>query len=358
MGPELNVTGKVEFKDALPTRQELADCLGFMPEKFLIVVDKSLRQKALRAWLKQFSSVFWVRGGEGLKDFERFPRHLTAINRLLGSVAPKSLAVVAVGGGTVGDFAGFFASIFKRGIPYVQIPTTFLAALDSAHGGKTGLNLAGVKNQIGSFHQPRAVWVAAELLKSLSKEQCHSALGELLKMALLEGGELFKGLSELTEWDFAGLWRLAPLCVAAKYQIVRRDPFETTGERQVLNLGHTLGHALEAYFEIPHGEAVSLGLDFAIQWSVHRGYFPASQTAPLERLLHGRLQIPRREKFLSRRKTFSAKQLERLLGADKKMTSARHVRFIFLYAIGDARPVTVPLESLVTEAERQGWIRR
>lgn len=358
MGPELKVTADVRFCETLPSRAEIIGSLGFSPEKIVVVVDRSLRGSRLKSWLKQFTCVYPVKAGESLKDFARFPSHLSAIDRLLGSVAPQSVAVAAVGGGTVGDFAGFFASVFKRGLPYVQIPTTFLAALDSAHGGKTGVNLNGVKNQVGSFHQPRSVWIVGELLKSLPKEQCHASLGELLKMALLEGGELYRQLSELKGWDFSSLWRLAPLAVEAKYEIVRRDPFESSGERQKLNLGHTLGHALESYYQIPHGEAVALGLDFAIKWSVHRGYLLPREGEVLDQIMHENLQVPTTEKFLSRRKKMSAKRLTKLLSADKKIISAHQVHFVFLEKIGQARRVAVPLDSLVTEAERQGWVSR
>ena len=357
MGPELNITTRVELLKTLPDRAALVEHLGFKPEKFLCVVDRRLRHPILRQWLKQFTAVYWVKAGEGLKDFNRFARASQAMIKLLGPSSPHSLAVVAIGGGTVGDFAGFFASVFKRGIPLIQMPTTLLAAVDSAHGGKNGLNIAGVKNQIGTFHHPRVVYVVQELLQDLPEKQCHAALGEFAKMALLSGEELFAEFEKMSDWDFNELWRLLPKAIEAKNQVVRRDPFETKGERQHLNLGHTFGHVLESQYQLAHGEAVALGLIFAVRWSGHRGYLTPIVEERILRLLHDKLKIPRPEAFLNRRRRMSRERLGNFLAEDKKLIDQRHVRFIFLDQIGKPRRTAVPLESLLTEAERQGWLK-
>ncbi len=356
MGPELAAIPHVEFCEKLPPLKELGGPLGFETKDALAIVDRRLKYPHLRQWLKQFMAVYEVKGGEDLKDLRKFPTHVEAIVKKMGAVSPRSFAVFAIGGGTVGDFAGFFASVYKRGVPLVQVPSTFLAAIDSAHGGKTALNLKGAKNQIGSFHQARAVVISKELLKPLPQAQCHSALGELVKMALLSGGDFYSQVSQTEKWDFTSLWSLLPLAVKAKYEIVKRDPFESGGERQLLNLGHTLGHALEAQYQLPHGEAVSLGLVFAIRWSQHRGYLSVKNEAEALALLHERLKIPTVQQFLNRKKRMSASRLKTWLEQDKKLVDGRHVSFVFLEGFGQARRVQVPIESMLTEAERQGWI--
>lgn len=356
LGSEMAAIPHLEFCEKLPPLKELSGPLGFEAQSTLAVVDRKLKYPHLRQWLKQFKAVYEVSGGEDLKDLRKFPAHAEAMVKKIGPVSPRSFAVFAVGGGTVGDFAGFFASVFKRGVPLVQVPSTFLAAIDSAHGGKTALNLKGAKNQIGSFHQARAVLVAKELLKPLPQAQCHSAMGELIKMALLSGGEFYSQVNRIEKWDFLSLWNLLPLAVRAKYEIVNRDPFESLGERQLLNLGHTLGHALEAQYQLAHGEAVSMGLGFAIRWSHHRGYLSQKCEGEALALLHERLKIPTAQQFLSRKKRMSTSRLRSWLEQDKKLVDGRHVSFVFLEGFGKARRVQVPIESMLTEAERQGWV--
>lgn len=357
MGPEVNNKTKLEIRKSLPSREVLMDHLGFRPEKFLFVVDQRLKSKALKEWLKNFSAIYWTKAGEGLKDLSRFSKHVQLMMKQLGPSSPHSLAVVAVGGGTIGDFAGFFASVFKRGIPLIQVPTTFLAAVDSAHGGKNGLNVAGLKNQIGTFHQPRVVYVVQELLQSLPERQCHSALGEFAKMALIKGEDLFGELEKIQDWNFDHLWRLLPAAIQAKNEVVERDPFETLGERQHLNLGHTFGHALEAQYQLAHGEAVAMGLIFAVKWSQHKGYLSPLEEERILNLLQGHLKIATPEKFLLKQRRMSRARLAHWLADDKKRIDQRHVRFVFLEKIGTLKRAAIPLESLLTEAERQGWVR-
>ncbi|MGE0764649.1 MAG: 3-dehydroquinate synthase family protein [Bdellovibrionales bacterium] len=357
MGPEVNLTTRVELLKSLPSRDELVAHLGFKPEKFLFIVDRKLKQPFLRQWLKQFTAVYWVKAGEELKDLRKFSKHVEAMMKSLGPSSPHSLVVVGVGGGTIGDFAGFFASIFKRGIPLIQMPTTFLAAVDSAHGGKNGLSVAGIKNQVGTFHQPRVVYAVQELLKDLPEKQCHAALGEFAKMALISGEKLFAELERMPGWNFEELWRLLPQAIEAKNEIVRRDPFETKGERQHLNLGHTFGHALEAQYQLAHGEAVALGLVFAVQWSQHRGYLPQAAEERILYLLNKQLKIPTAANFFVKHRRMSRERLAHWLADDKKLIDQRHVRFVFLDRIGGLRRTAVPLESMLTEAERQGWLK-
>ncbi len=358
MGPGLQIKPKVEFSVHLPTKAEIGTHLGFKPEKILVVVDRKVRQTHLKSWLKNFAAVHYVKAGESLKDIATFSSHARKMVKLLGRVSPSNCAVMAVGGGSVGDFAGFFASVFKRGVPFIQVPTTFLAAVDSAHGGKNGLNIAGVKNQIGTFHHPRVVYIVHDLLQTLPERQRHAALGEVAKMALLSGGDLFATLAGIRDWDFKSLWELLPATISAKYEIVEKDPFESTGERQFLNLGHTMGHAFETHYGLEHGEAVGLGIVFAAEWSHHRGYLANNEHQLIREVLRDHLKIESNPKFLAKRKPMSRTKLAALIGDDKKLIDQRHVSYVFLDGIGRPRRLGVPLDSLLTEAQRQGWVPR
>ncbi|MDQ6606412.1 MAG: 3-dehydroquinate synthase, partial [Actinomycetota bacterium] len=174
--------------------------------------------------------------------------------------------VVALGGGVVGDLAGFCAATYQRGVRYVQVPTTLVAQVDSAYGGKTGVDLAEAKNYVGAYHQPRAVIADIDTLATLPPAELAAGYAEVVKTALIAGGELWEGVR-------AGADPTAPdvitACVRTKLRIVAQDERDA-GLRQVLNLGHTVGHAIEAttgYARYRHGEAVGLGLLAALRLS-------------------------------------------------------------------------------------------
>lgn len=177
----------------------------------------------------------------------------------LAGIDRKSL-LVAVGGGSITDLAGFVASIYMRGIRYINVPTTLLAMADAAIGGKTGVNSAMAKNAIGAFHLPEKVIIDTRLLKTLPHRQLLNGFGEVLKCAVIMGGEL-RDLSTAGVPSGGGLKRAVYLSAKCKVDIVNEDPFESS-LRAVLNLGHTVGHAVEAAagFTIPHGCAVAFGL--------------------------------------------------------------------------------------------------
>jgi shikimate kinase/3-dehydroquinate synthase len=177
---------------------------------------------------------------------------------------------VALGGGVVGDLAGFCAATYQRGIRYVQVPTTLVAQVDSAYGGKTGVDLAEAKNYVGVYHQPSAVIVDPDALTTLPPAERAAGYAEVVKTALIAGGELWESIR-------GGADPTAPevviACARAKLRIVSQDERDA-GARQVLNLGHTVGHAIEVvtgYARYRHGEAVALGLLAALRLSGHPG---------------------------------------------------------------------------------------
>lgn len=347
---------KVDFLRRLPGKERLAETLGFKPEKYLVIYDKRLRKnEAAMRWLKDFQLSYPVSAGEEIKDISAFASHVRKIFKLITPFSARGIAVIGLGGGSVGDFAGFLASVMKRGVPLLHIPTTLLAAMDSAHGGKTALNVGDVKNQIGTFYPADAVFLVRGLFEGLPALQLQSAGGELAKMALLEGGDLFKRFRENFEPTLDSIWEFLPDVIAAKYKVVSRDPFERSGERQVLNLGHSLGHALESYYGLAHGVAVAQGLLFAIAWSAHQGYLRGGAHEDLSKLLVEKLKLLPPRDFARANRPMSRSRLERYVNEDKKLTDTRHLSFIFLEGAGKPYRKVVTLESFLTETQRQGW---
>ena len=210
-------------------------------------------------------------------------------------------ALVAVGGGALGDAAGFLAAIYLRGIRFIQVPTTLVAQIDSAIGGKTGVDLPEGKNLLGAFHQPAAIVVDVDVLRTLPERQMRAALGEAVKMAALGDERLFERL----EADGAAIARVDPAVFAsgiiaevveragwAKVEVVVADERErdATGGRLTLNLGHSLGHAVEAaagYGGLLHGEAVAYGLRAATRIGVEIGVTPPERAGRIGALLDG-----------------------------------------------------------------------
>src|SRR6185436_13759309 len=194
----------------------------------------------------------------------------------------------AVGGGVVGDLAGFAAASYLRGVDYYQVPTSLLAMVDSSVGGKTGINLAAGKNLVGAFHQPRGVFVATDLLATLPTREFAAGCAEIIKVGLLGDAELFARLERapltLVSGDLADVIRR---CCALKARVVEADEFETAkdGGRALLNLGHTFGHAIEqvtGYGAYLHGEAVAIGLCAAVRLSQKLGYITAIDVGRVE----------------------------------------------------------------------------
>lgn len=183
--------------------------------------------------------------------------YLSLLNFMAGEQICRNDMLFALGGGVVGDMTGFAAATFLRGIPYIQIPTTILAAVDSSVGGKTAIDLDKGKNLAGAFYQPSLVICDTDTLKTLDSENYKSGMSEVIKYAIIRDKELFAYL-ENGECDMA---KIIEICTTIKSQIVERDEFDK-GERQLLNFGHTIGHAIEcaANFEIIHGKAVAIGM--------------------------------------------------------------------------------------------------
>ena len=207
--------------------------------------------------------------GESAKTMETV---LDLCQQLLGHGFDRSSLLVAIGGGVVGDITGFAAAIYMRGIPYIQVPTTLLAQVDSSLGGKTGVDLPAGKNLLGAFHQPRLVLCDLNVLSSLPTGARREGFAEVIKAALIQDPELFSILeregADLLDTNNPLLETIIAKACEVKCQVVHRDEHES-GLRRILNFGHTLGHALEAAanYNIFHGQAVAIGMGLALRLS-------------------------------------------------------------------------------------------
>ena len=287
------------------------------------------------------AAVFELSVGETGKDMRAVE---AALDALLAAGADRKSAVIALGGGVVGDVAGFAAAIYMRGIRFVQVPTTLLAQVDSSVGGKTGVNHARGKNLIGAFHQPEAVVADTDTLRTLPERELSAGLAEVLKHGLLADAEYFaqvtRDLPRLLACEGQALTTAIARSCEIKATIVARDEKES-GERALLNLGHTFGHAIEAltgYGRWLHGEAVGCGMCLAADLSQRLGLISAADVTTIARAVTS-ARLPTRIDGLSREAA-----LESMRG-DKK-AEAGAIRFIVLERIGRAIQRTVPSAAL------------
>jgi 3-dehydroquinate synthase len=214
--------------------------------------------------------------GEGSKSW---PTLAGLADRLLELGIQRRDHIVAFGGGVIGDLVGFAAAIVNRGCPFVQVPTTLLAQVDSSVGGKTGINVSAGKNLVGAFHQPAMVLIDPDCLDTLHPRQVRAGYAEIVKYALIEDPGLFGWLeangSRILAGEPAARHKAIAASIAGKARIVAEDEFETSGRRALLNLGHTFGHAIEAETgfsdRLLHGEAVAAGMVLAYDFSVECG---------------------------------------------------------------------------------------
>jgi 3-dehydroquinate synthase len=263
-------------------------------------------------------------------------------DRMLAAGMGRDAAVVALGGGVTGDLAGFTAATYMRGLPFVVVPTSLLAMLDSAVGGKTGLDTSAGKNTVGAFHHPRAVIVDPDLLATLPAAQRRAGLAEGVKAAAIADAELFTWIEgqaiALREGGISTLERLVMSSLRIKAKVVAADP-EETGRREVLNFGHTAGHALEALagLALPHGEAVAAGMRIEASLGEEAGVTEQGTAARLAAVLDAcglpdAVRAPgASERF---RRALTADRLLAAAAADKKARRGA-VRWVLLQRIGE-----------------------
>ena len=272
------------------------------------------------------SSLHVVSGGESAKSFAMAEE---VSESLAQAGVDRSSLVVALGGGVIGDLAGFVASIFARGIPYVQVPTTIMAQVDSSVGGKTAINLGAGKNLVGSFHQPALVIIDTETLITLGTRERNEGLAEVIKYGVIADRSLLDAMEDVSQQS---LKEIVERCVQIKASIVAEDEKEESGRRALLNFGHTIGHAIESaagYGKLLHGEAISLGMRAAGWLSTKYAGLPIGDYHRLINLLR-QLSLP----VVLEDEIPNASVMERVF-ADKKFHRGQ-IRFVLTSEFGSA----------------------
>jgi 3-dehydroquinate synthase len=290
-----------------------------------------------------------VAPGEQSKSF---PVLADVCERLLELGVERSDVVIALGGGVVGDLAGFAASILRRGVRLVQMPTTLLAQVDSSVGGKTGIDTSQGKNLIGSFHQPSLVLADISVLATLAPCEFRAGYAEVMKYGLLGDAAFFTWLEQTWPQIFSGEGGPRASAIAtsvrAKAAIVEADEREESGTRALLNLGHTFGHALEAFAgysdRLLHGEAIAIGMRLAFTFSAEQGLCPADDVARVERHL-AEVGLPGRIADIPGIPP-APEQLLKLMAQDKKVKGGK-LALVLVRGIGQAYVEhDVPMEKL------------
>ncbi len=317
----------------------------FGPCRAILVADDrvdALYGEALRASLREHGirpERFVFPHGEASKTLATYGALLEAACAL--NLTRRDL-LLALGGGVAGDLGGFAAATYRRGIPYVQLPTTLLAAVDSSVGGKTAVDLAGGKNQAGAFYQPSLVLCDTDALDTLPENERRAGCAEVVKYALLGSEELFEAL----ERDPARAWSEDTIaaCVEMKRRYVEEDEFDTAS-RQFLNLGHTFGHAAELLsgYSLLHGEAVAMGLA-AVTRSAAAAGICSGETAERLIALLGAFGLPTALPY-------PAEALAGAAGTDKKALGDT-VTLVVPEAVGRCRLERIPVSDLLL------WLRR
>ena len=329
--------------------QRIQRSIGRLPRRVFVLTSEPIWALWGPAFCSSFSEppiALFLPPGEKYKTFAHVER---LAREMLRASADRGSLLIAFGGGIVGDVGGFLAAIFMRGIPYVQVPTTFLSQVDSSVGGKTGVNLPEGKNLVGSFHQPRAVFADIAVLGTLSVRELKAGLMESVKAGIIRDRSLVRYMEEnasaIIGRDARALEKVIAASIRMKADVVSRDERES-GLRMILNLGHTVGHAIEqatAYKQLLHGEAVAWGMIAALYIARTRGTITAAQHERLEHLIH--LYGPFPALNLRPAKVIAA------TGADKKNVGGVR-RFVLPVGIGDAGVVED-----VTPAELESAVR-
>lgn len=237
----------------------------------VIIADKNALQKTKSVYDRTFRKVpnpkHWIgiSGGESSKSLDMFGFVIKKISKEIRMSRP---IIVALGGGVVGDLAGFVAATFRRGVPFIQVPTTLLAQVDSSIGGKVGIDIPEAKNLIGAFKQPRAVIMDVDFLKTLPLKEIRGASAEIIKYGIIQSGGLFlfleNHMDQVLSRDRKALEKVIFECASIKARVVEKDEFDEKAVRIILNFGHTLGHAIEAASgyakQYSHGDSIAIGM--------------------------------------------------------------------------------------------------
>lgn len=325
--------------------------LGLPEGRFCIVTDSNVAElyleevkRALEETGRAVSSFVFPAGeaSKNLDTVQELYRHL------IGERCDRRTVLVALGGGVVGDLAGYAAATYLRGVDFIQVPTTLLAQVDSSVGGKTGVDFACYKNMVGAFHHPRLVYMNLRTLESLPAEQFACGMGEVLKYGLIRDAKFYEWtinhMSEIQERVRPVLVKMIQKCCDIKRQVVEEDPGEQ-GVRAILNFGHTVGHAVEKLkeFRLLHGQCVALGTVAAAYISYKRGYLTDEEFYEIRDMNVG-FDLPILVDGLRSEEVVAATK------SDKKMEQGR-IKFVLLQSLGRA-----VIDTTVTDEELLGAV--
>ena len=350
--PAFRVETPQRAYDAIVERGSLARIAEFLPAragKLFVVTTADVWDfhgaRVEQALAGRPHQMLFFPGGEPRKKMAEVE---ALAEQMIAGGGDRSSVVVAFGGGIVTDVAGFLAAVFMRGIPVIQIPTTLLAQVDAAVGGKTGVNLVSGKNLVGSFHQPLVVLIDPDVLKTLPEREYRAGLYEIIKCGVIRDAELFRVLAEGADRVFAQepttVDRIIADAVRIKAEVVTAD--EREGDlRRILNFGHTVGHALEAdtqYQRFLHGEAVAFGMHAATALAERVVDLAPPDAASIHAVIRKYGPIPALTGI-------TASSLFARLAADKKTVQGK-VHFVLPVKIGDVKIVTGVDDRAVIEA--------
>jgi len=278
---------------------------------------------------------------------------IKVLNHIAAGDKNKFVFVIALGGGVIGDLAGFAASVYKRGIPYVQIPTTLLAQVDSSIGGKVAIDLQTAKNLAGAFYQPKIVISDINVLLSLSLRQVRNGLAEIIKYGVIKDKHLFEYLEnnykKVIALDKETLGNIIPRCVRIKARLVEEDEFDKKSKRIILNYGHTIGHAIETASSYSnkynHGEAIAIGMCAANDIAYGLGLLKRDEAKRIECLIE-KCGLPTKIRGLNLRKIHEAHL------HDKKFMQGKN-KFVLPLSAGNVRVVEAIPDRLIIKSVRK-----
>ncbi len=324
------ISGSGLLRSLAPRIERIA---GKLPRRVFVVTSAEIWALWAKAFCASFAEppvALFLPAGEKHKTIASVEK---LARQMIVAGADRSSMLIAFGGGIVGDVGGFLAAVFMRGIPYVQVPTTFLAQVDSSVGGKTGVNLPEGKNLVGSFHHPLAVFADIEVLGTLPDRELRAGLMESIKSAIIRDRALVRFMEEHSNEILArgskALERVIAASIRVKADVVNRDEREG-GLRMILNFGHTLGHAIEQatrYKVLLHGEAVGWGMVAALHLALRRGTISRAEAERMKKLIHRYGPLPPLK--------LRAEKLVAATGSDKKNIGGVR-RFVLPIGIGDA----------------------
>lgn len=336
--------GKNLLKDtSLLTRHVVADQVMIVSNETIAPLYLNRVKAALH---KHTCDVVLLPDGEQYKNLE----NLTKIfDQLLLKKHRRNTTLIALGGGVICDITGFAAACYQRGVAFIQIPTSLLAQVDASIGGKTAVNHPLGKNMIGAFHQPQAVLIDTDVLITLPEREFYAGIAEIIKAALIRDADFFdwleKNMQKLLRRDEEALMIAIEKACSIKAEIVAADEQEITGERALLNLGHTFGHAIEqvsGYGVWLHGEAVAAGMMLAASMSQRMGWLHESEVTRIKNILlaaHLPIQLPAQ---------IQCDKMLEAMAVDKKLQSSQ-LKLVLLKKLGQAELVTVADASQVRQ---------